>query len=239
MDPSDIDKMKKSGDITGLNNALKDPEWRMRQLAAHALGQLARTGVHDKSSIHHLNLALQDSNDGIRQLVASALGHLAKVGVYDRSSLRSLNTALQDPIEGVRKRVASTLAIMDQKIDEQKQDHQSAMGGSEKILSSTIELTVPEFIDTGTFSEIIINLNNTTDKELNDIIVDLSDMEEDFSIIGEVKRNSLKPGMKLQYVIKIKPKMEAGTIPIKIKISGSGAMIDKDYIIKVGGTEIY
>lgn len=239
MDPSDIERMKRSGDIEGLNNALKDPEWRIRQLAAHALGQLAKAGDHDRSSIEPLNIALQDSNEGIRQLSASALGNLARAGVYDRSSIRSLNTALQDPIEGVRKRGASTLAIMGQQIDEQKQKHQMTMGETEKIMSSSIQLIVPEFLDPGTFSEIIIDLNNTSDKELNDIIVDLSDMEEDFSIIGEVKRERLKPGMKLQYVIKIKPKIEAGTIPIKIKISGSGAAIEKEHIIKVGGTEIY
>ncbi len=239
MDSPDIDKMKKAGDISGLNNALKDPDHRARQLAAHALGQLARTGVRDKSSIEPLNAALQDPTDGVRQLAASALGHLARAGVHDRSSIRSLNAALQDPTDGVRKRAASTLAIIDQQIHEQKQKHQMAMGDAEKVLSSSVQLIVPDHLDSGTMAEIIINLNNATDKELKDMIVDLSDLEEDFSIIGEVKRKSLKPGMKLQYVVKIKPKMETGTIPVKIKITGSGATIEKQYTIKVGGTEIY
>ncbi len=45
--------------------------------------------------------------------------------------------------------------------------------------------------------------------------------------------------MEIREAIRIRPKNEDGTFPIKIIISGNGQSIEKKYAIKVGGTEIY
>ena len=71
------------------------------------------------------------------------------------------------------------------------------------------------------------------------MIIDTSDLKHFFDIRGEVKVPILRPGMALKKSIKITPLNEEGLFPVKIKITGSGATNEKQYTIKVGGTEIY
>jgi len=120
-----------------------------------------------------------------------------------------------------------------------REEEEQIKANSFETLSSSIELSIPNFIDSGASAEIIINLNNTTDKVLKDIVVDFSDMEDNFKITGEVKIRKLKPSMSLKKTVRIKTLHEEGVFPIEIKITGSGATIEKEYTIKVGGTEIY
>ena len=108
-----------------------------------------------------------------------------------------------------------------------------------KDIDSSIRLEVPSFIETSTMAEIIVDMKNNTHKMITGIQVDLSNLEEYFMIEGEAKVNTLAPGMELESRINIKPKFEKGVFPIKIKITGSGTTIEKQYTIKVGGTEIY
>ncbi|MBR9700155.1 hypothetical protein GOV09_06875 [Candidatus Woesearchaeota archaeon] len=110
---------------------------------------------------------------------------------------------------------------------------------AEKVLLSSIELLIPNFIDYGTSAEITARMKNDAEHSLENISVDLSDVEQFFDIEGAIKVPILKPGMTLNYTVRIKPKVESGVIPIKIKITGSGATLEKEYTIKVGGTEIY
>ena len=72
-----------------------------------------------------------------------------------------------------------------------------------------------------------------------DIHIDFSDLKGFFDVEGEVKVSKLRPGMELEKSVIIKPKYSKGTFPITIKITRSGATIEKEYTIKVGGTEIY
>ena len=104
---------------------------------------------------------------------------------------------------------------------------------------SFVDLVVPLFLEQDSTGEIVVNLKNTTNKELKNISVDFSDLEEFFTINGSVEVKSLRPGMQLKNSVRIKSKFQEGTFPIKIKITGSGATIEKEYTIKVGGTEIY
>jgi hypothetical protein len=110
---------------------------------------------------------------------------------------------------------------------------------SEKWLASTISLIVPDFLESGTTGEIIISLTNTTDIELKDMSIDFSDLAEEFDIIKSVDLNRLKPGAGLKKTVKLQSKHEEGTFPVKITISGNDITIVREFIIKVGGTEIY
>jgi hypothetical protein len=50
---------------------------------------------------------------------------------------------------------------------------------------------------------------------------------------------TLNPGKALEQRIKIKPRYEKGTFPVKIIIMAKGARLEREYSIKVGRTEIY
>jgi hypothetical protein len=108
-----------------------------------------------------------------------------------------------------------------------------------KLLEQTIKLIVPQFIDSDTTSEILVELNNISNLTLTDITFDISKLDEDFKVTGSVAVKTLNPGKALEQRIKIKPRYEKGTFPIKIVIWGNGVSIEKEYTIKVGGTEIY
>ena len=60
-----------------------------------------------------------------------------------------------------------------------------------------------------------------------------------FEIDGKVEVPFLAPKMELSKRVKIRPKYESGNFPIKIKIMANNVSIEKEYSIKVGGTEIY
>jgi Leucine-rich repeat (LRR) protein len=104
---------------------------------------------------------------------------------------------------------------------------------------SCVTLTVPNYVEPDTISEITVQLKNNTKNKIENVFLDSSDMNEFFSVDGEVKVSFIKSGMELDYIIKIKPKIQSGTIPIIIKVSVGGKIIEKEYIIKVGGTEMY
>jgi hypothetical protein len=107
------------------------------------------------------------------------------------------------------------------------------------LLGKAVSLIVPQFLDTNTTSEILVELNNTSTQTLTDISLDTSQLEEDFEVTGTVAVKTLSPGKALEQRLKIKPRYEKGTFPVKITIMAKGARVTKEYSIKVGGTEIY
>ena len=107
------------------------------------------------------------------------------------------------------------------------------------ILHSLFNLTVPEYMEANSTHEIIINLHNTSGMVLNEIFADTSLFNEFFVVEGELKIQTLHPGMELEKRIRISPKYEKGVFPIKMRLHCGGAVIEKEYTIKVGGTEIY
>jgi hypothetical protein len=106
-------------------------------------------------------------------------------------------------------------------------------------LRKVVFLHVPQFMDSHTTSEILVELNNTSTTMLTDISLDTSQLEEDFEVTGTVTVKTLSPGKALEQRINIKPRYEKGTFPVKIIIMAKGARVEKEYSIKVGGTEIY
>ncbi len=107
------------------------------------------------------------------------------------------------------------------------------------LLESVVHITVPDFIDSGISDDIIVELNNTSKTTIKDISLDLSHLEEDFEISGTVMVKTLGPGKTLEQRLIIKPKYEKGTFPVKVRINSSEGSLEKEYKIKVGGTEIY
>ena len=104
---------------------------------------------------------------------------------------------------------------------------------------SCVTLHVPDFMEPESTSEILVKLKNSTEKKIENISLDPSDMMEFFNVDGEVNVSYIKSGMELDYVIRIKPKILSGTIPVVIKVSVGGKTVEKEYTIKVGGTEVY
>jgi hypothetical protein len=109
----------------------------------------------------------------------------------------------------------------------------------EGFLSKIVSITVPDYMDAGTTSEILVELNNTSTQTFTDISLDTSQLEEDFEVSGTVAVKTLSPGKALDQRLKIKPRYERGTFPVKITIIANGARVTREYSIKVGGTEIY
>jgi CxxC-x17-CxxC domain-containing protein len=125
-------------------------------------------------------------------------------------------------------------------------EHSQKVQGSQNVktnltaqLSSVVSLIVPEHIESGSSAQITVLLKNNTQIEFTNLNVDLSDMMDDFEIEGEVRKNKLKRGMEVENYIVIKPKYPRGLFPVKIRITGNGVTVEKEYTIKVGGTEIY
>ena len=106
-------------------------------------------------------------------------------------------------------------------------------------LNSSINVIFPSHVEEGATTEVIITLANQTKNNISDVRADFSDMEDIFEIDGAVQMKLLPPGMIMKKTIRIKPKHEEGLFPVKVKITGSGATIEKEHTIKVGGTEIY
>jgi flagella basal body P-ring formation protein FlgA len=109
----------------------------------------------------------------------------------------------------------------------------------ETLLSNVVNMTMPPYLDAGTLAEIVVNFKNNSNQTLTDVSIDFSDMEEDFEVQGAVSLKTLKPGKEVEQRVRIKPKFERGMFPVIIKITGNGITIQKEYTIKVGGTEIY
>ncbi len=120
-----------------------------------------------------------------------------------------------------------------------KKEYSISKSDAEEILFSSVDILIPNYLDSNTTSEIILQLNNDTAKSIEDIYVDFSILERFFEIDGKIEFDVLLPGMSVKKTIKIKSKYEEGVFPVKIKITGSGAKIEREYTIKVGGTEIY
>ncbi len=106
-------------------------------------------------------------------------------------------------------------------------------------LSSAISIMMPEFIDAGTSAQVTVTLKNASQIDITDLHVDISDMEEYFEVKGEVNLKTLKPGVELENHIVIKPKYPKGLFPVKVWICSGDVRVERDFTIKVGGTEIY
>jgi HEAT repeat protein len=109
----------------------------------------------------------------------------------------------------------------------------------EQLLSNVVNISMPPYLDAGSLAEIVVVFKNNSNQTISDVSTDFSDMEEDFEVQGAVSLKTLKPGKEVEQRVRIKPRYEKGTFPVIIKITGNGATIEKEYSIKVGGTEIY
>ncbi len=110
----------------------------------------------------------------------------------------------------------------------------------EKLLSDSVMMYVPTFIDTGTAAEIVVEIDNRSQHTLENLSLDFSELHDFFEVEGEVRYSALKPGIKLVNRVKIKARKGIeGVIPVSIGIEGNRARVRKEYSIKVGGTEIY
>jgi hypothetical protein len=248
-----------------LNQLLSDPDKFVRGYAAGTIGNLAEKNVVDAYSIQLLNPLLKDYEKEVRWRAAEALGSLAKNGYVDASSIPLLNNLLKDNDNGVRniaqktlKKMESLVPILNTQLTDSNArvrananssnqnfniNHNHAKTGvdDDKILEQVVMLYVPEFMDTGTSADIIANLRNDSNKTIENISIDFSDLENFFSVEGEVNIPVLRPGMAMKRSIRIRTKHqnEEGVFVVKIIIMADGSSIERDYTIKVGGTEIY
>jgi parallel beta-helix repeat protein len=107
------------------------------------------------------------------------------------------------------------------------------------ILEESINFEMPSFIDVGASAEIVVRLCNGSNRVLKNVALDLSDLGNIFDIQGSMLIPALKPGMQLRETIQVKPKTSEGIFPVKMKIRSGSAIVEREYTIKVGGTEIY
>jgi len=244
-----LDTLAKNGiashhSIAPLNFALRDTDDQISGNAALALSKLATLNFLDQSSIYQLNIALNNQNSFIRGSAANALATIASKGLCDHSSLVPLSYAMRDPDNYVRRNAKSAHEWIKPILDRRKaiQEKNREMNRQllvHGILENSITLVVPTHIDSDAYVEIVINIHNPTRKVIKDIHMDFSYMQEFFDVQGDLYVQNLYPEMELKKMVKIKSKYNEGTFPTKIIISGDGASLEKQYTIKVGGTEIY
>ncbi len=122
---------------------------------------------------------------------------------------------------------------------EEKERAEKARLTAIEQLSSAISVIMPEFMDQSTAAQVTLLFHNNTDREFRDIKVDTSDVSNFFAVEGEIIIPLLRPRMELERRLKILPNEEKGVFPVKIVISCGGVAVEKEYTIKVGGTEIY
>jgi hypothetical protein len=108
-----------------------------------------------------------------------------------------------------------------------------------EFLNSVVDLYIPPQIESGTSSEVIINLKNNSNYDLENLSIDLSDLGNYFNIDPVVQFPSMRIGMCIEKRIKFSPKHGDGIYPVIAKISGNGITVERPFTIKVGGTEIY
>jgi hypothetical protein len=110
----------------------------------------------------------------------------------------------------------------------------------EALLESTVNLIIPQFIDIGESAEIIVEIENKSQETLHDVTVDFSDFKTYFEVEGTADFPVIKPGAKITKRVKLisKPGIE-GTFPVTTTITSRRIKVEKEYTIKVGGTEIY
>jgi len=108
-----------------------------------------------------------------------------------------------------------------------------------ELLDNSVSILIPSHIESESTAEILVRLSNDSQNNIRNISIDFSDLQELFDVEGDVKLSLLKPGMSLDYSIKVTPKLQSGIIPINIMIRGNDGSVQKEYTIKVGGTEIY
>jgi hypothetical protein len=108
-----------------------------------------------------------------------------------------------------------------------------------ETLNSIMQLEVPEHIESGTLSELIVRLHNASNLDFTDLTVNLSDMANYFDVETLVQLPLLKIGAATEKRIKFRQKHGDGVYPFVITISGNGVNINREFTIKVGGTEIY
>ena len=106
-------------------------------------------------------------------------------------------------------------------------------------LQNSVSIMVPNHIDSNAESELIFVLNNLSGEVINNISISFPESEDFFEISGNITLSKLHPGMEIEHNIRIKPKFNKGSFPLKIMIHGNGVAITKSFTIKVGGTEIY
>jgi hypothetical protein len=133
-----------------------------------------------------------------------------------------------------RERIESEI-LEKEKLAEKK--HLANLEELKNLLSKA--LLIPQYLESNTTAEIVVQLHNTTSNEITRIRVDFSDLESDFEVEGTIKIDRLRPNAEVESFIKIKPRYLKGSFPIKIIIWGNGVSVEKEYTIKVGGTEIY
>jgi hypothetical protein len=258
-----------SSSVPVLNEMLGDYEQEIVNNAAFAIGSLAdKLGIGAESSFPPLNKLLKKPDADIRANSASAILSLAeKMGLAHEASPPLLEVLLTDEDQGVRKNAEDALKRIELVLGEghksfgattqpgfeslgirQIASQPPILAGHDeprideetsKFLSKAVSLNVPEFMDSNTMSEILVVLNNTSTTTLTDLSLDTSQLEEDFEVTGTVAVKTLSPGKALEQRIKIKPRYEKGTFPVKIIIMAKGARVTREYSIKVGGTEIY
>jgi hypothetical protein len=202
----------------------------------------------------------ENVNPGLARKYCTAHGHMAVMrhscGAYlchNCVSGTSTCPACRQPIHGGQNNESPRRTEHQGEFDEQERKHIeeqkkrqieeeeriSRAKEIEKLLSKVVSITVPEYMDAGTLAEILVELHNTSTTTLTDISLDTSQLEEDFEVTGTVAVKTLSPGKALEQRIKIKPRYEKGTFPVKITIVAKGARVVREYSIKVGGTEIY
>jgi HEAT repeat protein len=250
---------KKVGDITSiepLTNLLSHSDSHIQLNAAFALTSLSGIGFSSSGNpTEILSNCLKNEDAIIRKRCVFLIYTLVKSGI-EMKAIRDELIALTSKeneweildktkqifhhIDTLREELimaaSSAPLIATSAVIQNQPDDSLSMS---ELVKSSILLTVPQFLDADSQAEIVAVFKNISNQNLSNISLDFSDLEDFFEIDGQVYIKSLRPGMEIEKRIRIKPKEDKGTFPVKVILRGNGETQIKEYTIKVGGTEVY
>ncbi len=223
-DTVDINQLEKNSNIAGLNESLNHPDPLVRANVILALIRLAKKGVHSPSSIPLLEVLTKDPDREVRDIAQDAFNIIRKFSgpMVEERVCRECGVFLE-PGQTVCF-ICETPIIAPV---------------AKENLSRAVKMLIPEFLDIGATGEMTFEFDNVMDKDLENISVDFTHMANFFDIQNEVTIPILASGMSVRSRVRFKCKFEEGVFPVRICIICGNTSIDKQFKVKVGGTEIY
>jgi hypothetical protein len=128
------------------------------------------------------------------------------------------------------------------KIEEREREEEERLREEEELGESVMTdviLDVPGSIPVNETGVINATIVNESDNIVKSIVVDLSDLEHHFQVMGSLRFNNIEPGAEITGSVKIKPKQGEGIYPVLIEIIEADLIIEERHSIKVEGTDSY
>jgi hypothetical protein len=110
---------------------------------------------------------------------------------------------------------------------------------SQQTLVNSVKIVIPTHMESDTQSSLIFEIKNTSHIPITNFHITFPDIDDFFSVSGELKLGKILPGMEIEHSFTVKPKFQKGTFPFNVMIHGNDVSVILNYFIKIGGTEIY